>query len=134
MTRCAIRLNTILTTFYQLISRLEFELTGYIILHKLLGLVFAVVGSALDVDAVAKMLFDEQYRPALLLLITEGSQTAGIDKGSFLGEIVAKIGKDFALFIFHIARYPKILLESYFLIPPDVLIIPHSVGTSSYHL
>lgn len=103
MTRYAIRLNTILTPFYRPISRLEFKLTGYIVLHELLCLVFAVVGRAFDIDTVTKMLFDEQYRAAFLFLITERCQSSGVNKRALLGKVIAEVGEDSALFELHVA-------------------------------
>ena len=134
MTNCTNRLNTILTPFYRLISRLEFELTGYVVLHKLLCFVFAVIGGSLDIDAVTKMLFHEQYRASFLFLISERSQASGIDKRAFLGEVVAEVGEDSALLVLHVARNPEIFFEPDFFIPPHVLVIPHAVGTSGDHL
>ena len=103
MTNYTNRLNTILTPFYRLISRLEFELTGYVVLHKLLCFVFAVIGGSLDIDAVTKMLFHEQYRASFLFLISERGQASGVDKRAFLGEVVAEVGEDSALLVLHVA-------------------------------
>ena len=98
MASFAIILNAILLPFYEL----KFELAGYVILDKLLGLVLAVVGRPFQVDAVAEMLFYEQYRAAFLLLVAECRQTTGIDKRAFLGEVVAQVGEDFPFLILHV--------------------------------
>lgn len=74
--------------FHLMFSSLELELTGYVILHKLLGFVFAVISGSLEIDAVAEVFLNEQYRPSLLFLIAKGSQAAGIDKCSLLSEII----------------------------------------------
>ena len=103
MTRYAIRLNTILTPFYRPISKLEFKLTGYVVLHKLLCFVFAVIGGSLDIDTVTKMLFDEQYRASFLFLISVRGQASGVDKRAFLSEVVAEVGEDSALLVLHVA-------------------------------
>ena len=134
MTNYTNRLNTILTPFYRLISRLEFELTGYVVLHKLLCFVFAVIGGSLDIDAVTKMLFHEQYRASFLFLISERSQASGIDKRALLGEVVAEVGEDSALLVLHVARNPKVLFEPDFLVPPHVFVVSHAVGTAGDHL
>ena len=115
-------------------SRSEFELAHDIVLHELFGHILAVIGCTLKFDTVSKMLFDKQYRSPLLFLITEGGQPSGIDKCAFLGKVVAEIGEDFALFVFHVARYPKILLESYLFIPPNVFVIPHAIRATGDHL
>ena len=115
-------------------SRSEFELTHDIVLHKLFGYILAVIGRTLEFDTVSKMLFDKQYRSPLLFLIPERGQSSGIDKCAFLGKVVAEIGEDFALFVFNVARYPKILLESYLFVPPDILIIPYAIGATGDHL
>lgn len=113
---------------------LEFELTGNIVLHELLGFVLAVVGRSLDVDTVTKVFFDEQYRTALFFLITERCQAAGIDKRAFLGEVVAEVGEDSTFLVFHVARNPKVLFEPDFLVPPHVFVVSHAVGTAGDHL
>ena len=85
-----------------LISRLEFELAGYVVLHKLLGFVLTVISGTLDIYAVTKMLFDEQYRASFFFLVPKSSQASGIDKSSFLSEVIAQVGEDFTLFVLHI--------------------------------
>ena len=78
--------------FYQLISRLEFELTGDIVLHELLSLVFAVIGRPLNVYTVPKVLFYKQYRTLFLFLIPERGETSGINECPLLGKIVTEVG------------------------------------------
>ena len=106
MASFTIRLNTILLPFYEL----KFELAGYVILDKLLGLVLAIVGRPFQVDAVAEMFFYEQYRATFLILVAECRQTTGIDKRAFLGEVVAQVCEDFSFLILHVTRNPEILL------------------------
>ena len=95
-------MNTIFTPFCLPIHLSEFELCRDIVLYELLGFVLAVVGSTFEVDAVTEVLFDEQNAPAFLILITEGGQPSGIDKGTFLGEVVAEICEDSALLVLHV--------------------------------
>ena len=77
------------TIFCSPIRPLEFELCRDIVLDELLGFVLTVVGGTFEVDTVAEMFFDEQNAPALLVLVAEGGKPSGIDKGTFLGEVVA---------------------------------------------
>ena len=65
------------------------ELTRYIVLNKLLGLVFTVIGSSLEIDAVAEMFLYKHYRPLFLSLIPEGCQSSGVDECGFLLEVVS---------------------------------------------
>ena len=67
-------------------------------------------------------------------MVAEGRQTAGIDKRPFLGEVVAQVGQNLALTVFHVAAYPEILFQTQLLVPPDILVISDSVGASRYHL
>lgn len=131
MTRCAIRLNTILPPFF---SKLEFKPAGYIVLDELLGFIFAIVGGSFQADSVAEVLFNKEYRPPLLFLIAERGQPSGIDKRALLGKVITQVGENPALFIFHVTRNPEVLFEPYLLIPPYVFIVPHTVGAACYHL
>lgn len=96
-------MTAILSPFYQLISKLEFELARDIVLYELFCLVFAIVGGTLYVDTVPKVLFDEQDRAALLFLIAERRQPSGINKGTLLGKIVTEVREDSTLFVLHVA-------------------------------
>ena len=132
------RCNQIEHHFYTIFTHLyvlsEFELCRDIVLDKLLGFVLAVVGGSFEVDAVAEMLFDKQNAPALLVLVPEGGQPSGIDKGAFLGEIVAQVGENSALLVFHIAAYPEVLFEPDFLVPPYVLVVADTISATGDHL
>lgn len=132
------RCNQIEHHFYTIFTHLyalsEFELCRDIVLDKLLGFVLAVIGGTLEVDTVAEMLFDEQNAPALLVLVPEGGQPSGINKGAFLGEIVTQVCENFALLVLHVATYPKVLFESDFLVPPYVLVVADTIGATGDHL
>ncbi len=132
------RCNQIEHHFYTIFTHLyalsEFELCRDIVLDELLSFVLTVVGGTLEVDAVAEVLFDEQNAPALLVLVPEGGQPSGVDKGAFLGEVVAQVGEDSALLVLHVAAYPKVLFESDFLVPPYVLVVADTVGATGDHL
>lgn len=136
--RMSKRCNQIEHHFYTIFAHLyalsEFELCRDIVLDELLGFVLAVVGGTFEVDTVAEMLFDEQNAPALLVLVPEGGQPSGIDKGAFLGEVVAQVGENFALLILHVAAYPEVLFESDFLVPPYVLVVADTIGATGDHL
>lgn len=122
------------TIFTHLYALSEFELCRDIVLDKLLGFVLAVVGGTLEVDAVAEMLFDEQNAPALLVLVPEGGQPSGIDKGAFLGEVIAQVCEDSALLVLHIAAYPEVLFKPDFLVPPYILVVADTIRATGDHL
>lgn len=132
------RCNQIEHHFYTIFAHLyalsEFELCRDIVLDELFGFVLAVVGGTFEVDAVAEVFFDEQNAPALLVLIPEGSQPSGIDKGAFLSEVIAQVGEDSSLFVLHVAAYPKIFFKPDFLVPPYVLVVADTIRATRDHL